>query len=180
MVGDGAQGSRPEPPLALRAALDLAAIELGATSGALRARLVGLPDLVAELAAYAPSGGDGVTLLAVGATPAEVRDALALGTPARVLVIADGPLARPGRGGVAPLLDLDDGAWRELGYRRAATWGLQGVGSLTWAVAERLARRAGRPDLADRCKVGMLRALVTAGPARGLATVRVRLYRRVA
>ena len=81
-------------------------------------------------------------------------------------------------------VDLPEGlpptAWRGLGYQRSWSVGLFGVGAVAWAIAERVLRRVGRPDLADRCRLGMLRSLKTSSIGRLVAVSHVRAYHRVA
>lgn len=183
MLGESAATAEgAEPTLAMRAALDLVAIEAGIRTGVLRARVLGSPRLVTALAEYAPIVEDGGLLVALEGATDEVRAAVVADKPERVVTVADGGLARrrgalPGGGTLAG--DLPAAGWRTLGYRPVGRWGLQGPGSLLWAVAERLLRSVGRPEGADRCKIGMLRGLVASGPTAPLATVVVRSYRRL-
>lgn len=170
-------------PIELRAALDLVVLRVGGGDGAPRGTASGAPALVAELHRYgwvdatAPS-----PRVALGATPAETRTLLDAERPQRVIALQAGPIAsllaplRRRGGDVAP--GLARSAWRAIGYAPAWEVGVFGPASLAWAAAERLLRRAGRPDLADRCRLGMLRTLVTAGPGRGLAMVSVRAFRK--
>jgi hypothetical protein len=169
-------------PIALRAALDLTVVRCGGQGGQIRARVIGRRHLTGELARYAPIADDPGVLIALGAGEDDLREAVTATRPGLVLTVVDGPLARRLRGlragAEAEMPDLDAATWRSLGYRRARTSGVQGVGALAWAVAERILRRADRPDLADRCKVGMLRTLVTTRLTAALGLVLVRAYRR--
>jgi hypothetical protein len=168
--------------IALRAALDLTVVRCGGQGGRIRARVIGQERLTGELARYAPIADDPGVLIALGARADDLGAAVTSTTPALILTVVDGPLARQLRalraGMAAEMPDLDAATWRSLGYKRFGTAGMQGVGSLAWAGAERILRRAGRPDLADRCKVGMLRTLVTSRLTPALAVVLVRAYRR--
>jgi hypothetical protein len=169
-------------PISMRAALDLTVVRCGGKAGQIRGRVIGRQRLTEELARYAPIADDPGVLIALGAEQDDLRAAVTLTRPELIVTVVDGPLAgrlRGLRAGVeAEMPDLDAATWRSLGYRRSGSAGVQGFGSLAWAGTERVARRFGRPDLADRCKVGMLRTLVTTRPTAALAVVAVRAYRR--
>jgi hypothetical protein len=171
-------------PLELRAAIDLIAAQCGGSSGMIRSRIVGVARLVAELKRYAPADETAASLIALGVTPAELRTTVVTTAPDQVLALVAGPLDRlldPLRTAGAVRIplppDLPSRAWRALGYERVTTEGIQGIGSLIWVAGERGLRRAGRPDLADRCRIAGLRTLIAAQPS-SLATVRLRRYRR--
>lgn len=173
-------------PIELRAALDLVVLRVGDPDGAPRGVASGAPRLVEELRRYgwieANPGTELFPRVVLGASPAESRTLLDTERPHRVIALQAGPIAsllaplRRGGGDVTP--GLPRSAWRALGYAPAWEVGVFGPASLLWAAAERLLRRAGRPDLADRCRLGMLRMLATSGPGRGLAMVSVRAYQK--
>ena len=166
---------RQELAIALRAALDLVVAELGTARST---RGLGRPELVAEFAAYGPTSDAADRLACLGASPATLRREVEVMAPAVVVVVADGPLARLRPRLAGRLADLAPADWVALGYRRERTWGLQGVGSCSFAVAERIARLANRPDLADRFRIAMLRTLVASPVGRRCALIGVREYRR--
>jgi glycosyltransferase involved in cell wall biosynthesis len=174
-------------PLEVRAALDLAAVRSGGLDGAIRGRVIGQPGLAAELARYAPVIDEPPSrVISLGFDSAELRNVVATTAPHDVVSVVTGPLGRifqplRSRTGVQATIaaaDLSRTEWRELGYERVGEDSVQGLGSLAWAVGERAARRINRSELADRCRIAMLRCLIAVGPL-ALTTVRVRQYRRV-
>jgi hypothetical protein len=77
------------------------------------------------------------------------------------------PEHHPGEGLVwLPLLQLQ---LRLVDLRLEAVYGFHGVVSVLWSWAARLAERAGRLDLADRCLVAMRQRYLTQGPGALLA-----------
>jgi hypothetical protein len=174
-------------PMEMRAAIDLAVLFSGGQDGMIRGRAIGQLQLVTELGRYAPLVDVASTqLLALGVAPEDLREEIVRSAPEEVVTIVLGPLAglvtplRTDREGTSRALtsDLPRSEWRSLGYQLRDTSGVQGVGSLFWIGGERLCRRAGRPDLADRCRIAMLRTLLTVRPL-SLSTIRLRRYRRV-
>jgi hypothetical protein len=169
-------------PLHLRAAIDLVAQRSAGQDHRLPARAIGHPRLVAELRTYAPADERDRSLVALGADQRDLRAAVETDAPGRVVTLASGPLERALRRLRAVPFDLPSdlspAAWRALGYAPATAAGVQGLGWLVWATAERVARRFGRPDLADRCRIAALRTLVTNGVVPRLAAVHVRTYER--
>jgi hypothetical protein len=174
-------------PLEVRAALDLVAVHCGALEGAIYGRVVGQPKLSAELGRYAPVCEEGASqVISLGLDSLELRSVVATSAPKEIVTVTAGPLARilqPLRSkteSTTPIAspDVKNSTWRELGYERIDQHGVQGFGSVGWAAAERAMRRLNRPDLADRCRVAMLRCLIAARPF-ALGTVRVRHYREV-
>lgn len=144
---------------------------------------IGAPRLVQQLERYAELDGAPERLIALAATPAELASALDAAQPARVLTVTAGALApvlRPLQAQPCALpADLPEAAWRARGFRPAHTRGVQGPGALAWAVAERIARRFGRPELADRARFAMQRALPASRWSGRLAALSVREYRSV-
>jgi hypothetical protein len=140
--------------------------------------------LVEEWRHYGWSGNGTGPLIALGATPDSLRAVVGESAPQWVVTLQAGPFARLLRPIRATSAELPEGltftAWRGLGYQRSWSVGLFGVGAVVWAIAERVLRRAGRPDLADRCRLGMLRSLKTSSIGRLLAVSHVRAYHRVA
>jgi hypothetical protein len=174
-------------PIELRAAIDLAVLASGGYDGVIRGRAVGQTQLVAEMSRYAPFIDAASTrILALGVAQDVLRDEIIRSTPEEVLTIVTGPLSglvsplrtNCGRKGEALTADLTRPLWRSLGYELRETIGVQGIGSLFWIGGDRFFRRAGRPDLADRCRIAMLRTLVAA-QSLSLATIHLRRYRRV-
>jgi hypothetical protein len=165
MIVPDRQSTSPDLPLPFRVALDLVVIATGGTTGSIAAQVIG-PDWVRrELERYAPIGDDSAVAVVAGAPSDETREAIEGTSPRRVVVVAPGSLARllplgdVGQG--LALADLDGATWGALGYERTARRGVQGVGFSIWAIAERCCRLVNRPDLADRCRIGMLRTVVT-------------------
>jgi hypothetical protein len=171
-------------PIELRAGLDLIVLRSADSGGRPTGDAVGLPRLVEEWRRYGRSGNGAGPLIALGATPDALRAVVVESAPQWVVTLQAGPIARLLRPIRASAVDLAEGlppsAWRRLGYRRSWSVGLFGVGAVTWAIAERVLRRVGRPDLADRCRLGMLRSLKTSPIGRLVAVNHVWAYHRVA
>jgi glycosyltransferase involved in cell wall biosynthesis len=186
VVGKRSSGVPVDLPVDVRAAIALAVVHCGGLAGAIGGRVIGQERLIAEIARYASIDGvDSNRLIALGAQPGDLQQAVATSTPDEVVAVVAGSLERflwPLRAAVResdPLpRDLPRGIWRRLGYERVGVDGIQGLASLGWAVGERIGRRISRPDLADRCRIAMLRSLVTATPPT-LAAIRLHRYRRV-
>jgi hypothetical protein len=169
-------------PFELRAGLDLIVLRSADGGGRPTGDAVGLPCLVEEWRRYGWSGnGDGL-LIALGASPDALRTVVGEAPPQWVITLQAGPFARLLRPIRTSAVDLSGGlpatAWSGLGYQRRWSVGLFGVGAVAWAIAERVLRRVGRPDLADRCRLGMLRSLKTSPIGRLLAVSHVRAYHR--
>lgn len=170
-------------PLDVRTALGLLAQMAGAETGRIEARVIGSPVLVDALAGYGAVTGAPWTIVALGADPDEVRGEIVRSSPSRVLTLVAGTLAAP----LAPLrvapiylpADLPEATWRALGYRRVASIGVQGAGSLVWSIGERLMRAVNRPDLADRCRIAALSTLTACRLVPNLSTAIIRDYRRL-
>jgi hypothetical protein len=171
-------------PIELRAALDIIVLRSADRGGRPRGDAVGLPSLVEEWRRYGWSGNGAGLLIALGATPDALRAVVVESAPQRVVTLQAGPLSRLLRPIRTSGLDLPEGlppaAWRGLGYQRNWSVGLFGVGAVAWAIAEHVLRRVGRPDLADRCRLGMLRSLKTSSIGRLVAVSHVWAYSRVA
>jgi hypothetical protein len=169
-------------PFELRAGLDLIVLRSADGGGRPTGDAVGLPCLVEEWRRYGWSGNGAGLLIALGATPDALRADVVESAPQWVITLQAGPFARLLRPIRASVVDLPEGlpptAWRGLGYQRSWSVGLFGVGAVAWAIAERVLRRVGRPDLADRCRLGMLRSLKTSPIGRLLAVSHVRAYHR--
>jgi hypothetical protein len=169
-------------PIELRAGLDLIVLRSADRAGRPTGDAVGLPCLVEEWRRYGWSGNGTGLLIALGATPDALQAIVVESAPQWVVTLQAGPFARLLRPIRASAVDLPDGltltAWRGLGYQRSWSVGLFGVGAVAWAIAERVLRRVGRPDLADRCRLGMLRSLKTSPIGRLLAVSHVRAYHR--
>jgi hypothetical protein len=170
-------------PIELRAGLDLIVLRSADRAGRPTGDAVGLPDLVEEWRRYGWSGNGAGLLIALGASPGAIRAIVGEAAPQWVITLQAGPIARLLRPIRASAVDLPEGlpptAWRGLGYQPSWTAGLFGVGAVAWAIAERVLRRAGRPDLADRCRLGMLRSLKTSPIGRLVAVSHVWTYHRV-
>ena len=132
---------------------------------------------------YGWSGNGARLLIALGATPDALRAVVVESVPQGVVTLQAGPIARLLRPIRTSAVDLPEGlpltAWRGLGYQPSWSVGLFGVGAVAWTIAERVLRQVGRPDLADRCRLGMLRSLKTSSIGRLAAVSHVRAYNRV-
>jgi hypothetical protein len=170
-------------PIELRAGLDLIVLRSADRGGRPTGDAVGLPRLVEEWRRYGSSGNGAWFLIALGATPDALRTVVVESAPQWVLTLQAGPFSRLLRPIRAASVELPEGltltAWRGLGYQRSWSVGFFGVGAVAWAIAERVLRRVGRPDLADRCRLGMLRSLKTSSIGRLVAVSHVRAYNRV-
>jgi hypothetical protein len=171
-----------ELPISLRAAIDLISIGFRSPDGRVHGRVIGHPRLVEELRHSVPMSEGDRCLFALGAESVGVSTAIERTTPSRVVTLDDGRLGRIVRrarsDATPPMPEIPAREWRALGYATVSTFGVQGLGSLAWAAAERVLRRVKRPDLADRCRVGMLRTLRTARVVPDLALVVVRVFQR--
>jgi hypothetical protein len=171
-------------PIELRAGLDLIVLRSADRAGRPTGDAVGLPRLVEEWRRYEWSGNGAGLLIALGATPEALRAVVVESSPQRVVTLQAGPFARLLRPIRTSVVDLPEGllptAWHKLGYQRSWSVGLFGVGAVACAIAEQVLRRVGRPDLADRCRLGMLRSLKTSSIGRLVAVSHVRAYKRVA
>jgi hypothetical protein len=146
-------------------------------------RLFGDDRLIAEFRRYALEDGSSEQIVFLGVDVRLIASILAETPAEEVVTLVAGPLQQPLRSfrtGQALSLpdDLGRSAWRSLGYELIGMTGVQGLGSIVSALAERAFRRVGRPDVADRCRIAMLRALVAAWPL-SLGTAQVRRYRRM-
>jgi hypothetical protein len=172
-------------PLELRCALDIIATEVGAFSGVINGDLVGAPVLIEELSRYAPVSTSPDLLIMLMESSDWAEKAQAEARPCDVWTVTAGPLhrlLRPLRsqssGGVPIVEGMTARQWAAQGYHGLTVFGVQGPGSIVWAVCERLCRRFGRPDIADRCRIGMLRTLISARPF-NVGAVRVCHYQRM-
>ena len=172
-------------PIELRAGLDLIVLRSADRGGRPTGDAVGLPRLVEEWRRYGWSGNGAGLLIALGRDPRCApggcrRVGAAMGSHAPGRTVCRVCCVRFGRASVDLPEGLTPTAWRGLGYQRSWSVGLFGVGAVAWAIAERVLRRVGRPDLADRCRLGMLRSLKTSSIGRLVAVSHVRAYKRVA
>lgn len=171
-------------PLELRGALDVIALELTDSSGTILAEVIGPAALVGELSLYAQITPSPDVLILLAAEPGEAAAAIDSTTATEIWTLAAGwldsilgPLRSRSGSRVTFSKQLADDQWRNRGFERRANIGLQGLGSIAWAFGERICRRIDRPDLADRCRIGMLRTLIAARPL-SLGTIVVTQYRR--
>jgi hypothetical protein len=151
----------------------------------IRGHVIGQPELVAQLARYCELRPDRESVLVtLSAEPAEVRAALSATTPEHVITLVAGNAADVlRRFRATPILlsaDLPQREWAARGYRCVESHGVQGGASTVWAVAQRLADRLHRTDLADRCRIAMMQTLVTSALLSGFASASIREYRRSA
>ncbi|HET7055486.1 MAG TPA: hypothetical protein VFI12_03435 [Thermomicrobiales bacterium] len=172
-------------PFELRGALDYVAFRTGGVRGETGGRVVGDPILVNELGRYAPIAPAPETVIVLLGQSEEIAEAVAQLSVTDAWIVTAGPLDRLMRplrtrttGEIRPSAAVPAEQWRALGFERIDSTGIQGIGSIAWAVAERICRRFDRPDLADRCRIAMLRTLKTAGPMQ-LGAIRVDHHRRM-
>jgi hypothetical protein len=170
-------------PIELRVGLDLIVLRSTDPGGRPTGRAFGLPCLIAEWRRYGCGGNEREPLIALGVPPDALRAVVVEAKPQWVLTLEARPFARLLRPIRATSIELPEGlaaaAWGSLGYRPTWSVGLFGAGAVAWAITERALRRVGRPDLADRCRLGMLRSLKTSSIGRLVAVSQVRAYRRV-
>jgi hypothetical protein len=164
--------------------VDLIAMRCGSASGRIKADMVGDESLKAELRSHADIRGSREQIIALMAHPAEIRAVVESGGHREAWIMESGPVSRAfdlisaARGRRSPSrAGLSRAEWRALGYEQRETLGIYGPGSLAFALGERLCRFLGQPHLADRCRIAMLRALVTAGPIQ-VGRIRIRHYSR--
>lgn len=168
----------PDLPMELRSAVDIAVDQTMTGEGVLPAHVMGSDRLVAEFSLYGASHSGTDWLVLLGADESLVRSAIAEHRPPHVVSVVLGPLGKLPIGRTDGLReDMSREAWREMGYSVARSVGIKGPGWYGWAAAERICRLAKRPDLADRCRIGTLRTLVSLGN-RPMSTVVVRRYQR--
>jgi hypothetical protein len=172
----------PRLPMELLAALDYIVLQTSTPDGGIRGHIVGRALLRDQLQRYGWIEDDSSCLIALDAEPTLLHEALIQLMPAQVITLSAGSLSQPlKRMRRSPALHanhLSATTWRSLGYYRVCSRGVQGFGSLTWAFGERLSLRLGRPELADRCRIGMLRTLLTTRMTSRFGTTQVRTYRR--
>ena len=176
----------PDLPLEFRAAIDVIALICGSAGGEIQGFVLGNERLALELCRYAPLNESHTHLIALGLTSAELADQVDSRPDCDILTLVQGPLFRvinplAGANAIRGSLhaDIQRDQWTRMGYQRVNAIGIQGCGSIGWAVAERLLRRIRRQDLADRCRIGMLRTLIAAKPL-ALGSIRIHHYQRAA
>ena len=178
-----ASASAPDVPIELRMAIELIAMQSSTRPGGIRADVVGDVSLTHEFAFYAPIGQSSALLIALSLEPDRLAALLSARQPQTVLTLVSGSLVRPLRPLRSHALqiasDLSDEVWRSLGYDRLNTRGFQGIGSMVWALGERITRRLGRSELADRCRIAMQRTVPASHMGARLSTILVREYRRI-
>lgn len=168
----------------VRAALEFVVQRCSIQPGRIAATIVGDVRLTNWLGSYGTIEQHPDILVALSASPEELRLALQQHEPTYVYSLLPGSLDRPLRRlrtKPIPLRpDLPAADWRQAGYRRIRTTGFQGGGALACAVAARIAQRLDRSDLADRLRFAMLERLQTSTLTSRWATLTVQEYRRVA
>ena len=170
-------------PLEVRIGLDVIARTMLVDDGVLRATVIGDPALIESLSNYTTLYPSSDRLITLWAPKKVIADSVAANRPAEILEVTSGPLdsiLAPLRSGAPTFIEgTASGSpdWHALGYDAATLCGIQGLAAVLWATAERVVRRLGRPDLADRCRVAMLRTIVSSRPVH-LGTIRVRRLRR--
>jgi hypothetical protein len=166
----------------LLAALDYIVLQTSMPDGSIHGHIVGRALLREQLQRYGWIEEDSSCLIALDADPKLLHETLVQLMPAQVITLSAGSLSQPLRQmRQSPALhskDLSRTTWRSLGYYRVCSCGVQGIGSLAWAFGERLYLRLGRPELADRCRIGMLRTLLTTRMTSRFGTTQVRTYGR--
>ena len=169
-------------PLELQVALDCIVGESGVSEGSVDAYAMGSPELICRLEQYAPVCKESDTLVTLFATPGAVMSEVQATRPQRVISLGAGPLlmmlrplrATHYRGPEVPAKS----AMNAMGYDLALVRGIQGPAPVFWAMCERVTGRFGRPDLADRCRIGMLRTQISGSLLATPATLRIATYRR--
>jgi hypothetical protein len=157
-------------PFEQRAALDVVARFAGADVGLVRGTILGDPRLARELRRYGHEASTN-RIICLMADSDEVK-LIPTHTPAReVITVTLGPFegaVRPFRvnspARSAQLTPRKSARLQLEGFQVSEKRAIQGPGSAAWAIAARIARRIGRPDLADRCRIAMFRTLVASRP----------------
>ena len=171
-------------PMEIRVGLDIVFQRVSSDCGAMRSRFIGDANLIEAISRYGNVSDDASHVTALGADAAEFRATLAELSPSTVVTLSamrNGERIRRLRRD--PFIipnNLEGSEWNGFGLQRTELIGIQGLGSLTFAAGHLLFTRANRPDVADRCRIGMLRTLVTTRPGVRLATIAVSEYRRFA
>ncbi|HEX7103698.1 MAG TPA: hypothetical protein VF201_13720 [Nitrolancea sp.] len=171
-------------PIEMRASLDLLFELLAGERGVIRTSAIGKPSLISALAAYGtiePSR-DHSTFL--GASVSEIGLNIGRNQPQQITVLGSGRLQHV----IGPLRRSVDliprvpagGWWKHRGYQLIRSIKVQGAGSLFWSSCDRLLRRVDRPQLADRCRIAMLRTLIAARWSTAPATLLIQEFRRAA
>jgi hypothetical protein len=158
-------------PIEVRAAIDLVAARCTDAGGEIAGTILGAKHLQVELDRYARHIDADFRIIALDCDPDRLARSLATHNAHEVWCVTAGPihrLIRPMRQTRRDYMtnavgELSD-EMREHGFARSARFGIEGPGYIFWAVAERVLRRLQRPDLADRCRVAMLRSLITMAP----------------
>ncbi|HEY8448055.1 MAG TPA: hypothetical protein VIL01_13200 [Thermomicrobiales bacterium] len=183
MLSERTSDPAPVLPVELRAAIDVVVKLSQAAEGQTAGRVLGQRQLTRALESCVPVTESNSMVIALGAPPDALRSAVASTMPDRIVTMVGSrfdrslkPFRAPGR--VALPTDLPRAEWDAMGYARVAATGVQGLAAILWSMGERVLRRLGRPDLADRCRIAMLRTLVAAHPSLP-AAVRVLHYQRV-
>ena len=168
-------------PLELQVALDQIAVLAGGLTGRIEASIIGPVWLATHLRRFAEVSDDTRRLIALLVDPVDLKSALIDSRPMEVLTLSAGSLFRLLRPFRARQYEgpvkIRTSQWRELRYRQVKEVHIQGIGPLGWAIGERLLNRAGRPDLADRCRIGMLRTQVSGQLSLRAASLTISQYR---
>lgn len=171
-------------PLELRGALDVIARELTDPTGHISAEVSGSQIMVDELSRYGHLSPSPDVLILLLVAPEEAAAAISSTAAIEVWTLTAGrlgavlgPLRSRSASRTAVSKNLAVDRWRDCGFECRGSIGIQGPGAIAWAIGERICRRRNRPDLADRCRIGMFRTLLTARPLY-LGTIKVTHYQR--
>jgi hypothetical protein len=169
-------------PIELRASLDLLFELLAGSHGVMRTCTIGDPTLIAALASYGSIEPNQAHPTFLGASTGEIDATIMRLQPAQVTVFGSSAFQRliqPLRRSVHAVMSLpEERWWEQRGYRQVKSIGIQGVGSLFWSTGDRILRMLNRPQFADRCRIAMLRTLVSAQRRLVPSTLLIRQYRR--
>ena len=171
-------------PMEIRVGLDIVFQRVCSGGGEMRSRFIGDTNLIEAISQYGNVFDDASHVTALGADAAEIRQTLTELSPSTVVTLSamknGDRIRRLRRDPLIIPTNLDSPEWDGFGLHRTGLVGIQGLGSLMFAAGHLLFTRANRPDVADRCRIGMLRTLVTTRPGVRLATIAVSEYRRLA
>jgi hypothetical protein len=158
-------------PIDVRAAIDLVAARCTDGGGEIAGMMLGAEHLQVELGLYARRNDADFRIIALDSDPETLAQSLATHDADEVWCVAAGPahrlmrpLRRSRQADVTHAAGELSDTLRNHGFARSTRVGIQGPGYIFWAVAERVLLRLQRPDLADRCRIAMLRSLITMAP----------------
>jgi hypothetical protein len=172
-----------ELPLDVHAGIEWLAKHSIASRLEIETEVIGQPALVERLTRYGAVRAGSSMLLAVNASPQELRAAVEQRRPQCVVTLGCGRLAEilapVRRQPIALIPHMADSEWSSLGYTLTASSGFFGPGSMMLVLFERVANLIARPDWADRIRVARLNSAAAWHRTPSVSTVLLREYRVV-